>query len=386
MSATFILEITGNAGIVKIHRDDLLIFKPGTSLLQYVYKTSYARFFAALSNAKKTGGTAPHEINFIISETETPAFFICMHQHNQQQFIAGSSSPAALDDCWNQFTNNPDISTQGDSFFSLTPTSYAKYNKALNELSKVNNEMTTLQRELNQKNKLLETANADLESFSFAVSHDLHAPVRGIIGFAELLEKKTKGRLEPETEKILGYIHENAIRMRELIKDLLNFSKLSKQSLEHKPVCSEKLVEEVVRDVMQLNTGRNIQWNIHDLADTEGDEKMLYQVWINFISNAVKYSQKRELAIIEISSTTTKEETVFYVKDNGAGFNEKYKAKLFQVFQRLHNYSDFEGTGIGLANVHKIVTKHGGRVWAEGEVDKGASFYFSMPVKTKSNL
>ena len=380
MANYIIFEIAETGRVVKVHRDDWLQFKTGDSFLQSIDKDRYANYFEALSNANKTEGRAIQEIKFLPGNKIAGSFFITIYRQNKQLLLIGASSPEKLDSVWNEFQNDSDHSTPVGASVT-TPGSYAEYNKALNKLSEVNNEMATLQRELNQKNMLLEQANADLESFSYAVSHDLHAPVRGIIGFSELLEKKAFDKLDPDSQKLLIIIKENAIRMRELIKDLLQFSKMSKQGLVLLPVCTQKLVEQVVKDVLQLNPGRNIDWNIHDLADTPGDEKMLYQVWINLISNAVKYSQKKETALIEICSYEKDKELVFYVKDNGAGFDNTYKNKLFKVFQRLHGNKDFEGTGIGLANVHKIVTKHGGRVWAEGEVGKGAAFYFSLPVK-----
>ena len=167
--------------------------------------------------------------------------------------------------------------------------------------------------------------------------------------------------------------------MGHLIDGLLTFSRMERQDIEKMKIHTTIMVHEVIDQLQQQNAEHSVEWLIHTLPDTRGDINMMRQVWVNLISNAVKYSSKKEHPHIEIGSSVRNGQTVFFIKDNGAGFNEQYKDKLFKVFQRLHSLDEFDGTGIGLALTEKIILKHGGKIWAESEVDKGASFYFSMP-------
>ena len=380
MTNSFILIIASNNNIVKILQDDSMQFELNKNLLSYIDRASYSKFFEWLAAIKTKGDREYRDINFMNNKTQIKSFFVLGELLNSQQYIFGSSSPNGLKKLINQFNIGGKIKIEISSSENSKTASFSDYHKALNELSKINNEMATLQRQLNQKTVLLEKANKDLESFTAAVSHDLHAPVRGIIGFLEFLEEDLAGKISDESQRLLDIIKQNAGRMKELIQDLLNFSRTDSHFMGFKKFSSNKLVKQVVQDVLQLNPGRNIHWEIQPLLDTKGDEKLMYQVWVNLIGNAVKYSKKKEKACIEIKSEKIEKEIVYSVTDNGAGFNQKYKDKLFGAFQRLHSNIEFEGTGIGLANVQKIVNKHGGRVWAEGEVDKGATFYFSLPL------
>jgi PAS domain S-box-containing protein len=225
----------------------------------------------------------------------------------------------------------------------------------------------------------LEAVNQELESFSYSISHDLRAPLRHIQGYVEMLMRSTQGAVSATAEHYMSVIAEASTEMSQLIDDLLAFSRMGRVEFQGHTVALERLAEEVVAD-LQLEIGaRTIRWRIKPLPRAFGDEAMLKLVFSNLIGNAVKYTRGREISEIEIGALDGKGgEVVLYVKDNGAGFDMKYAHKLFGVFQRLHLAEEFEGTGIGLAIVRRVITRHGGRTWAEGELGKGATFYFSL--------
>ncbi|MBL0740813.1 PAS domain S-box protein [Chryseolinea lacunae] len=224
----------------------------------------------------------------------------------------------------------------------------------------------------------LAAVNRELEAFSYSVSHDLRAPLRSIIGYSELIREDFASSIAPGMEKHLQRIQSNATRMGRLIDDLLEFSRLGKLEIQKTNVDTFLIVEKSIAD-LKNNTPEKTAIAVRELLPAVGDRAMLSQVWLNLLSNAIKYSSKKEAPAVEVGSYATENEVVFYVKDNGAGFNMEFAAKLFGVFQRLHRPSDFEGTGVGLALVKRIIDKHGGRVWAEGEEEQGATFYFSLP-------
>jgi signal transduction histidine kinase len=226
----------------------------------------------------------------------------------------------------------------------------------------------------------LKSVNEDLERFSSSVSHDLRTPLGHIMGFAELLQQGAGPSLSPEHRDQLTTISDSARQMLHLIDDLLTFSRTRHTELIKTVVDIEQLVREVVGDFRADTAGRNIVWNIHLLPPVYADRALLRLALVNLISNAVKFTGTRAGPQIEIGCIPGESgETVFFIRDNGAGFDARYADKLFGVFQRLHSQEQFEGTGIGLANVQRIVQRHGGRVWAKGAVDAGATFSFSIP-------
>ena len=235
--------------------------------------------------------------------------------------------------------------------------------------------------EIAQLNAELERSNKELEAFSYSVSHDLRAPLRHIAGYADLLREVSSASLNEKALRYLNTINESAEFAGTLVDNLLHFSRVGRARLEMMPVNLEQLVRDLVREFDKELGGRRIQWTISPLPTVEGDVILLQVVWRNLLDNAVKYTRDRAVATIEVGFEKTGREFVFFVRDNGTGFDMKYADKLFGVFQRLHKMEDFGGTGIGLANVRRIVARHGGRTWAVGETDKGATFYFSLPEK-----
>jgi light-regulated signal transduction histidine kinase (bacteriophytochrome) len=230
-------------------------------------------------------------------------------------------------------------------------------------------------------NQQLQATNAELESFSYSVSHDLRAPLRHIDGFAELLRKHADSVIDEKGRRYIKTISDSAKRMGQLIDELLVFSRMGRAELHVVELDQDALVAEIMGE-NGFRKKDAIDWNIASLPRVQADPVLLRQVWFNLIDNAVKYSGKSESPRIEIGCRLDPKtnEQEFFVRDNGAGFDMQYADKLFGVFQRLHSMAEFEGTGIGLANVRRIVQRHGGRTWAEGHVGKGAVFYFSLPV------
>jgi light-regulated signal transduction histidine kinase (bacteriophytochrome) len=237
-----------------------------------------------------------------------------------------------------------------------------------------------LEQSVIQRTAQLQAANKDLEAFSYSVSHDLSAPLRHIKGFVEQLQSDAGPSLSEKNLSRLTTIYNSAIRMGELIDDLLAFSRIGLSELHKIEVNLDALLLEVVADFQEETKARTIIWEIHPLPSVQADPALLRMVLVNLISNAVKFTGARAEAKIEIGCAPAGGgETVIFIRDNGAGFDQHYAEKLFGVFQRLHSHEEFAGTGIGLANVQRIIQRHGGRVWAEGVVNAGATFHFSIP-------
>lgn len=230
-----------------------------------------------------------------------------------------------------------------------------------------------------QKNSQLAKAYSDMESFSYSISHDLRAPLRGINGYANILREEHMDAFDNRGTEALNAIFRNVNRMNALIEGILSLSKCDSKTLERTEVNSNRLVLNVINEISNI-VDHKAAIKVHELMSVYADRTLLYQVWVNLVSNAIKYSSKKLSPVIEVGCQQHDGEVVYYVKDNGSGFNMEYTEKLFGAFQRLHRAAEFEGTGVGLALVKRIITKHGGRVWAEGKVEEGATFYFSLPV------
>jgi signal transduction histidine kinase len=224
-------------------------------------------------------------------------------------------------------------------------------------------------------------ANKEMEAFSYSVSHDLRAPLRAIDGFTQILVEDYGEKLDDEGKRITGIIRASTKQMGTLIDDLLAFSRLGRQEIKKVPIDMGILATKVYQEIKQASPDRNIEFIMGVLPNVDGDTDMIRQVWVNLFTNAVKFTGKKEKAKIEVGSTSAGDMVTYYMKDNGAGFDMQYVGKLFGVFQRLHSVEEFDGNGIGLSNVKRIIERHGGKVWAEGKVDEGATFYFTLPKK-----
>lgn len=252
----------------------------------------------------------------------------------------------------------------------------------LEDLKAAHLEAAEAARNAEKANLQLQTINQELEAFSYSVSHDLRAPLRHIAGYVSILQESHASKLDAEGSRHLETISNAAKRMGQLIDDLLAFSRIGRTQLTLHPIQLNSLVKDVIRELSPEVQSRSIDWILHPLPSTRADPSLLRQVWFNLIENALKYTRPRAAATIEIGvleDSENKNEDIFYVRDNGVGFDMRYTDKLFGVFQRLHSASQFEGTGIGLANVRRIILRHGGRTWANAEPDRGATFFFTLP-------
>jgi light-regulated signal transduction histidine kinase (bacteriophytochrome) len=235
-----------------------------------------------------------------------------------------------------------------------------------------------LEQRVIQRTAQLEAANKDLESFSYSVSHDLRAPLRAISGFSKIVLEDHSAGMDADGLRYLQLVEKSALQMGQLIDDLLTFSRTGRQALNVQPVITADVVNAALDDLKTMQENRRVNISVGDLADCEADPSLLRQVWLNLLSNALKYTRKCDPAVITIGSRREGGMDVFFVRDNGAGFDMKYADKLFGVFQRLHLTDDYEGTGVGLALVQRIVQRHGGKVWAEAKLNLGATFHFTL--------
>ncbi|MDI6644046.1 MAG: ATP-binding protein [Methanobacteriaceae archaeon] len=241
--------------------------------------------------------------------------------------------------------------------------------------------LRSLNERLKKQTKMLEDANDELEAFAYSVSHDLRVPLRAIDGFSRIIVEDYQDKLDEEGIRLLNIVRENTHKMGQLIDDILMLSRAGRQEMKMSDIDMEDLVKTVYNQVIQGFEGRSIELKVDSLPQAYGDRALLTQVVSNLLSNSVKFTSQREKGVIEVGYQNDKNENIYYVKDNGAGFDMKYVNKLFGLFQRLHSPEEFEGTGVGLSIVQRIIRRHEGRVWGEGEVDKGATIYFTLPKK-----
>jgi two-component system sensor histidine kinase/response regulator len=252
------------------------------------------------------------------------------------------------------------------------------------DVQRLRRENAELQERERLRSQELAAAYRDLESFSYSISHDLQAPLRTIASFAQILEEDFGGALDPEAQRVIGVIRRGAASMEQLIIGLLEFSRAGTNALDRDQIDMTVLADAAAIDAKSAYTGPKPLIEIGELPSVPGDATVLRQVWCNLIGNALKYSAKRAEPQVSISGRIEEREAIFKVQDNGAGFDMRYADKLFGVFQRLHHAEEFAGTGVGLAIVARIVTRHGGRIWASGVPDAGACFEFALPLKAAS--
>jgi signal transduction histidine kinase len=283
-----------------------------------------------------------------------------------------------------------DISTNGD--YSVRAIKLGKdelgtltdaFNQMIVQIHNQNQTLSEFNQTLEQKVKArtleLETANKELDSFSYSISHDLRAPIRSINNYISVLLEDYSNKLDDEAKRLINVVIKNSLQMNSLIDDLLAFSKLGRTDLTKVSLSMKTLVSGIWEEAFQLEQNRSVEFILHDIPDAYAEKTTIHQVWVNLISNALKYSRNQDKTIIEISWEENEKEITYCIKDNGIGFDMNYYNKLFGVFQRLHSAQDFEGTGVGLAIVQRIIEKHGGKIWAKSKPNEGALFCFSLP-------
>jgi light-regulated signal transduction histidine kinase (bacteriophytochrome) len=241
----------------------------------------------------------------------------------------------------------------------------------------------SMEQRVQERTEQLDAANKELEAFSYSVSHDLRAPLRHIGGFSRILSEEYGSQMPPGALHYLERIQGGARNMGQLVDDLLKLAQIGRKALAFVPTDLNSLLKGVVTDLQPEHEGRQIDWQIGELPSVECDPGLIRQVFTNLLSNAVKYTRRREIAVIKVGEVVLEGGPTIFIRDNGVGFNEQYANKLFGVFQRLHPAEEFEGTGVGLATVQRIVKKHGGSIWAKSEVDKGATFFFALAAKER---
>jgi PAS domain S-box-containing protein len=361
----FRILIESNADVVSLTDKNLKVIyqsPQGEAITGYTQEERAALDAQELLHPDDIGGLA-ESYPRLFTEPDKPVFFQYRFRHKLGHYIwVEGSIKNLLDD--------PNIEAIVVNFRDVTEKKNAE-----EEILKLNAE---LEERVLKRTAELQTVNKELESFSYSVSHDLRAPLRSIHGYVNILLEQYAAQMDDEAKRLIGIVVKNSQRMGQLIDDLLAFSKLGRAELTRTMISMQHLATEVLDECMRGEEHRTVDVHINPLPNALADSTTIKQVWVNLISNALKYSKHKENTRIEIGFSEGEKETTYFIKDNGAGFDMKYYDKLFGVFQRLHSTKEFEGTGVGLAIVQRIIARHGGRIWAEGKIKEGATFYFTL--------
>jgi two-component system, sensor histidine kinase and response regulator len=360
---------------------NLLVASSGTQALRQVLEHDFAVILLDVQMPDMSGIEAAAMIRERERSRTTPIIFLTGVVKTAEMMFKGYSAGAV------DYLMKPVIQgvlrAKVEVFVELAQVRHSLQQEIV-ERARIAAEMSRLNMVLEQRNEDLTAANGDLEAFSHSVSHDLRMPLRHIQAYVSMIEESALAKLNPEEQRRLKGVRDAAHRMSQLIDDLLAFSRIGRTAMRKVPVDLNALVQAVINELQPEVRSRKVEWKLQQLPYISGDRPLLHQVFLNLLANAVKYTRTRAATRIQVFAVEQDDEIIVGVKDNGVGFDPAYSDKLFGVFQRLHSATDFEGTGVGLANVRRIVQRHGGRTWADSVLNEGATFYFSLPAPDKS--
>jgi signal transduction histidine kinase len=384
-----VLRILGRESVDAVISDILMPSMDGFRLCQEIRKTTqihrdipivlYTATYDSLSDRKLAESVGADA--YILKPAPVAVLIDTIQELLQRGGARRSREAAALDETYVLERYNAALVRKLETRTNEAQDSLTQLRSAHQQIVQLNEQ---LEARVAQRTDELATANKELEAFSFSVSHDLRAPLRRISGFARLLADGAASKLDGEDRECLTHIIDGAAQMEQLIEALLQFARTSRTEMHFQKVDLQLLLDRALTLLRGDCTHRYIEWRLGPLPAVRGDRTLLLQVLVNLISNAIKYTRTREHALIEIGARVDQEyEILLFVRDNGVGFDMRYATKLFGVFQRMHRSDEFEGTGIGLANAQRIVARHGGSIWAEAEVGKGATFFVRLPLGSR---
>jgi len=364
--------------ILECLNQNLITANSGTEALRCVLAQDFAVILLDVQMPDMSGIEAASMIRERERSKTTPIIFLTGVVKTAEMMFKGYSTGAV------DYLMKPVVSgvlrTKVEVFVDLALARLALQDE-IRERVRIAGEISKLNMVLEQRNDDLLAANEDLEAFGHSVSHDLRMPLRHIQAYIAMVETSAGAKLDEQEQRRLEGARHAAQRMSQLIDDLLSFSRIGRTQLSRMQVDMSELVKITLGELGPEVEGRSIEWQLPTLPRVRGDRSLLHQVWVNLLSNAIKYTRPRAAARIEVGGVQQDRELIFWVKDNGVGFDMAYAEKLFGVFQRMHTLQEFEGTGVGLANVRRIIQRHGGRTWAEAERDSGATIFFSLPAE-----